>query len=468
MPNKSFFLFSNFKIYALITCVSVVTLILLIANPSYFSHDELQKYDHVSRYGFVHYFSSYVRLYQGDDFSTPVRPFSFFIQGMLALFMENYPLLVHLFAVLVHAIVACLLFALAIQFGANAMFAVIMAFAFIINPLAVFATGWSAALMDQWYILFGLLTLIYADRYVRKEQSVYLLFAVFIFSTLAMLSKETALVLPGLMVIIFFLKPDVLKTKRYWLALGVWVAPCILFMIYRLPALINSFGHPTVSAYAVSINDVPNNLLVYLAYPFLYTLTEAGNWISFDPIWIWSSLALHLCLVLCLAHLYGYKVFIIYCFLYLLFLAPVLLIPMKGAHYLYGSSIAISFAIAALIYQKGSAYFGFKLVGIASLLILIVHSVIIQVHIYSTGVCMHRALISTEALFLSQDNPQAIDFQVEPGAPEHVLQRIITGREQVGVWYPIKMNISKWGQKGVEGALNLTMNNKCIVTYKQP
>jgi hypothetical protein len=329
------------------------------------------------------------------------------------------------------------------------------------------ATGWSAALMDQWYILFGLLTLVYADRYVRSGKSAYLLFWIFTFSSLAMLSKETALILPGLMIIIFFIKPDVLKSKRYWFALTVWVIPVLLFMIYRLPALINSFGHPVVSSYAASINNIPDNLLVYLAYPFVFTLSEAATWTLISPLWIWCAIAFHICFVICVARVYGYKALLIYCFLYLLFLAPVLLISMKGSHYLYGSSIALSFGIAVLLHQKWLGHFVSKLVGTATLGLLIVHSIIIQKDIYKTGTCMSRAMTSTEALYLSHGHPQLIDFQIEPGAPAHVLLRMITGREQVGKFYPVKYKVSKWGQKRVESSLNLVMNNTCIL-YLQP
>jgi hypothetical protein len=463
MTNKSMFFSDNIKIYLLIVSLSVVMLSLLSANPGYFSHDELQRYDHVIRYGFVDYFDSYVRLYQSDTFGTPVRPFSFFIQGLLSLFMENYPVIVHLFAVLIHATVACFLFTLALQFGASTSFSLTMSLTFVINPLAMFAIGWSAALMDQWYVLFGLLTLMYADRYVRAEQRTYHLFLVLLFSTLAMLSKETALVLPGLMIVIWFAKPDLLKTKRYWLALAVWVTPVFLFMLYRLPALLNSFGNPTVSPYAASLTNIPDNLLVYLAYPFIYILTEAVTWSLINPLWLWFGLALHLCIIIGIARIYRYKAALIYCFLYLLFLAPVLLISTKGAHYLYGSSIALSFGITVLLHQKWSGHFGSKLIGISTLGLLIVHSIVIQHHIYNIGTCMNRAMTSTEALYLSRDYPKVIDFQVEPGAPEHVLRRMITGREQVGKWYPVKLKVSKWGEKRIESSLNLTMGTKCIV-----
>lgn len=467
MSNQSILFASSSKNFALIIGVSLVALVLLIANPGYFNHDELQRFDYLTRHGFKDYLIQHVRFYVGDEFGTPLRPFSFLIQGGLAFFMESYPVLVHLFAVLVHATVACLLFAVLFRFGASESLSLTIALVFVVNPLSIIATGWTAALMDQWYVLFGLITLIYADRYVRNEQNSHLLFGIFICSTLAMLSKETAVVLPGLMVCIWLVKPDTLRTKRYWLALVVWATPIVLFMIYRLPALIASFGISTVSVYKASISNVPDNLMVYLAYPFLFTLTDAENWIFIKPLWIWSALVLHLCLVLCLVRLYGYKAFLIYCVLYLLFLAPVLLIPMKGAHYLYGSSLALSMGIAALLHQKWPGRLGYKLVGIAGLVLLLLHSFILQGFVYSLGTCMNRAMTSTAALYLSHGRPQAVDFQAEPGAPEHVLYRINAGREQIGAWFPVKLTVSQWGENPPKNALPLAMNHQCLVYTKQ-
>ena len=109
----------NAKVFSIILAVTIVGMVLLVANPGYFSHDELQKYDHVIRYGFENYLQAYLPIHQTSAFGAPVRPVSFFIQGVLALFMERYPVLVHLSAVLIHAVVGFLLYVAVGRFTPN-------------------------------------------------------------------------------------------------------------------------------------------------------------------------------------------------------------------------------------------------------------------------------------------------------------------------------------------------------------
>lgn len=461
------FFFENYKNIFVIVAASLVALVLLIANPGYFSHDELQKLDHLTRYGFAHYVSQYLAIHQTESFGTPVRPFSFFVQGVLAFAMEGYPVLVHLFSVLTHAAVACLLYVVALRLGASKSLGLTTALIFVVNPLAILATGWSAALMDRWYVLFGLVALIYADRYVRSENRADLLLWVFIFSALAMLSKETAIVLPGLMLLIFMVEPAVLRNKRYWLALAAWVVPVFLFMGFRLSSLITSFGNPQVSAYKASITNVPDGLLVYMAYPFVFTLTEAINWVFVDWFWIFAAIGFHVCLVVSLVRIYGIRVGGVYCILYFMFLAPVLFIPIKAAHYLYGSSLVLSVAVAVLLHQKWSGLLGVKAVGVYGVILLVLHSFVLQGFVYSIGSCMERAMTSTEALYLTHGRPQSVDFQAEPGAPEHILHRINTGREQIGAWFPVHLSVSPWGQIPPVNSLSLAMNSQCLVYVRQ-
>jgi hypothetical protein len=100
-----------------ILLLTIVGMLLLVANPGYYSHDELQKLDHVEMHGFMHYMSSYVVLTQGEGFGTPVRPLAFFVQGVLALVMKDYPVIVHLVDVLSHGAVAVLIFFALLRFG---------------------------------------------------------------------------------------------------------------------------------------------------------------------------------------------------------------------------------------------------------------------------------------------------------------------------------------------------------------
>lgn len=449
--------------YVFIFAFSIVALVLLIANPGYFSHDELQKLDHIKELGLRNYLEAYVTLNQGSNFGIPVRPFSFLIQGVLACFMENYTVLVHLVAVLTHAMVGCLLYAVCKQFGAKRALALTIALIFVVNPLGTLATGWSAALMDRWYILFGLAAFICADKYIRGNSKSTNLFWVFLWSSLSILSKETAVILPALICITLFENVQLIKTKRFWQVVVVWCLPILLFMLYRLPALIASFGNPDVGAYKASLENVPEGVFVYFSYPFLTSTAEAGNWVFVSQTNMLAAIILHVFLCFSIARIHGVKSILFYLCGYFLFLAPVLLIPIRASHYLYGSSLVLSIGIGVLICQSWRSFPIPKLIGLGSLALLLVHSVVNQLFVYSVGQCMNTAMISTESAYASSSKPLHVDFQAEPGSTEYVLYRMAIGRNRIGNSYPLELSVSKWGEAPPESSLSLRMNDRCVV-----
>lgn len=458
---------SDLKNFLIIFAVALAGLGLLLANPGYFSHDELQKYDHVLRYGFESYIHAYVKLQQTAAFGSPVRPFSFFVQGVLALFMGQYPYLVHLIAVLTHAVVGCLLYVTVCRFTEKKHVALLASIIFVLNPLGMLATGWSAALMDRWYVLFGLAAFLCAEKYSRRESGSWLLPVwVFVWSLMAILSKETAMIMPGLLLLVLARDITLLKSKRFWLVAVAWALPIVLFLLYRLPSIIASFGAPAVSDYKASVTNIPAGLLVYSAYPFSFTLTEANNWVFLDSTQLMLAIAAHVLVVVFLWLKFGIKAPIIYGLMYFLFLAPVILIPIKGAHYMYGSSLVLSTALAAILCSRKGNYYVSRAFAVLGLAVLALHTLTLQNFVYNEGRCMSRVMISTEAMYIASGQPKAVDFQAEPGAANYVLYKINTGREQIGNAYPVKLSVSNWGDTPPAGALSLVMTPECLV-YKK-
>jgi hypothetical protein len=453
--------------YVIIIGFSIVSLILLIANPGYYSHDELQKLDHIYQFGLGNYFQNYVTVQVGDAFGTPVRPFSFAIQGILALFMENYPVIVHFFGVLSHALVASLLYTLILQFGGSRQFALISALVFVVNPMAILATGWSAALMDRLYILFGLIALLAADRYVRLGSKSIYLFIIFFAATLSILSKETALVTPFLISLILIAKFSLIKTKRFWIATGIWITPIFIFMLYRLPALINSFENPAVGAYKASFSNVAEGIWVYFSYPFLIPLTEAINWVFLEPYWLWFAITIHLLLMILLSLNHTIKYALFYFIFFFLFVSPVLLIPIKAAHYLYGSGLIFSVVIASLLLAKGKFEKISRFFGLSILIIILIHSYYLQGFVYKLGSCMNKVMIASEGIYYSYGKPDNVTFQAEPGAPEHVLHRLYTARNRIGNSFPIDLKVSNEAIEPESDRLLIIMNNECSLYVKE-
>lgn len=448
----------------LILVVTVLGMLLLVANPGYYSHDELQKLDHVERHGFLHYVSAYVVLTQGEGFGTPVRPISFFVQGLLALVMRDYPVIVHLVDVLTHGAVAVLVFFTLLRFGLSRTVSLGSACIFALNPMAVIAVGWPAALMDRWYVMFGIGALMAAESHVRGRSGVAGLGLVFILTLAAILSKETAIMLPGLMILFLLMDGLELRRRRFWLAGAAMTLPVVAYLLYRLPAIFASFGsNGSEGGYSASTANIADGLVVYLAYPFLVTLTEAVNWVFVSPVLIGAAVAAHIAIIAVLWSVIGWRFAVGYLFLYLLFLMPVLLIPIKGAHYLYASSIFFSIAVAWLVVKTASRFSPLRVFGSLILFLALAHTMVLQGFVYRLGSCMDTAMTGVEALHMSLGRPPILEMRAEPGAPEHVLHRFSTGRSKVGNSYPVKMTVLAQDAERLEGQPVLVMDQQCRI-----
>lgn len=447
-----------------ILVVTILGMLLLVANPGYYSHDELQKLDHVEKYGFLHYLSAYVVLAQGEGFGTPVRPVSFLVQGVLALVMRDYPVIVHLVDVFTHGAVAVLVFFTLLRFGFTRAVALGSACIFALNPMAVIAVGWPAALMDRWYVLFGIGALMFTESYVRGRSGIAALGLVFLLVLAAILSKETGIMLPGLMLLFVFTDASLITSRRFWQACAAMALPVITYLLYRLPAIVASFGGSgSGGGYSASASNISDGLQIYLAYPFLFTLTEAVNWVFVNPVLMGMAITGHLAIVTVLWSVKGWRVACGYLYFYLLFLVPLFFIPIKAAHYLYASSIFFSIAVAWLLVGPTSRNSLLRLFGSLVLALALSHTVVLQIFVYRLGRCMDTAMISLEAVHITMGRPPMLEIRAESGAPAHVLYRISTGRDKIGGSHPVQMTIVDWGAPKSEGHPVLGMNQQCRI-----
>jgi hypothetical protein len=443
--------------------LSVILLVVLISNPWYYSHDELQKLDHIYEHGMIDYIKSYVVIAQAESFAHPVRPFSFLVQGILALGMEQFPVLVHLFDVMTHAAAASLFYIVLYLLGVKRYLALTSAIIFLINPMTIIATGWSAALMDRWYVLFGLFAFLSATRYLNEKQCVGWLVCLFVCSSLAILSKETAIVLPGTLAIFVFIRPDVLKSRHFYFMSVVLSLPVIIYILFRMPAILRSFQVIDNSPYSTSVLNIPIGLVVYFAYPLLVTLTEASNWVFIDVYWIAIACIGHLIVPLMLWRQIGFFAAFGYLYLYLIFILPVLPLQIKSAHYLYGSALVFSFSLGYIFYNvcgnsfAKKAYTGFLAVS------LFAHSIYLQFFVYYIGSNMHNAMVGLESSYMALKSPRSLELRAEPGSPEHILHRFVTGRTRVGQNFRVEMKVVNWEDPLPSSMPVLAMDSACRV-----
>ena len=294
-------------VYASILLLCPLVFLLIVVNPGYFSHDEMQKIDHVRRHGLADYLQHYLRFFSAISLSFPLRPISFLWQGLVSLFAPYYTFVIHLLDVLMHGCVALLLFRMLRHISANRDFAWLAAVIFLISPLATYSVGWPAALMDRLYLLFTLICVGLAYRVLEGKGSAASMVLLAWFSACAILSKETALLMPGLMLFFVIQKFEYIRSPRFWAVTFAWLLPGILFFTYRIVALMSYVPPEGHNSYAMSLANVPAGLFVYFSYPFVVTLGEAGGWVLVDRQLLVLSALFHAVLIGLVGRKYGWR-----------------------------------------------------------------------------------------------------------------------------------------------------------------
>jgi hypothetical protein len=450
--------------YALIAAATLLLMLPVIAIPGYYSHDEWQKADHIARFGLADYMHTYVRIYAGDEFGVPVRPLSFAVLGLMAWWMPDHPFVVHLIDVLIHLGVVLLLYACVVRLTAKRGMALASALIFAASPLAIPSVVWAAALMDRLYVFWGLAAFLFTEPFIARRAGARALVPGVLCVAFAMLSKETAMVLPALLAAWAIATPSLRRERRLWIAAAAWSLPVIAFLLLRLPALAGTLAKSAASSYSVSPSNVPGSLLLYFAYPFVVPLAEAVNWVFVGKPLVVFAVALHAAVVAAIGRLWGWRYALAYVAMYVLCLAPVLIIPIHASHYLYGSGVAMAVGLAALLWPPGGVRTWAGGLAVAAIMAGLAHCAVYEAFAYRLGACMSRAADSAEAAYLSAGQPPALRFTAEPGAPAHVLHRLFTGRDQLlRPGPPVRFIIQPSSDAVPEGTVDLAFGPDCIV-----
>lgn len=447
---------------------ALVTSMLLVANPGYFSHDELQKLDAVHDLGLWNYIRAYVNFPDYNDFSIPVRPFSYLVQGLVAASGHNQPFMLHLADVLMHAGVGILVFIGVSRVTGKRNLAWLTALIFLVSPNASFAVGWSAALMDRLFTFFGLVSCLAAYQYVSRGGAVGSLVLLLVGAILSVCSKESGIVFPALILGYLLVSPGYLKNKKFWVALGVWSIPSIAMLVYRSAPLLHSMAGED-AAYSVDFSIIPVNLLVYVAYPFLADLTESYTWTYLvSQAELVAAFAAHIILTIMLWRKFSLKVALAYDVVYLLFLLPVISLTFTASHYLYASSIPLSLAMAALLATGGNG----KLQGIVPrgfvvllLAVATVHNFRVQNYLYDIGTCSKTTIASATSVYLSLGAPEEMTIVADIHSAAQVPMRIFHDRDRLGEYRPVRITTLNWNDP--DAGLYKTRFNVACEVYRE-
>ena len=456
---------SNMLAMLVLTGFALLTSMLLLSNPGYFSHDELQKLDVVNDLGLWKFIQAYVNFPDFNDFAIPVRPFSYLVQGLVAASSTNQPFVLHLADVLMHAGAGVLVFIGLFRVTENRNLAWVAALVFLVSPHTTFAVGWSAALMDRLYTLFGLISCMAAFSYVSKKGGAGTLWLLLASAALSVSSKETGIVFPALILGYLFVSVSYLNNRKFWIAFGVWSLPSIAMLAYRARPLLNSIGGME-SDYTVDFMSIPSNLFVYVAYPFVPSLNESYAWqyLASQSDMVWAFIA-HLILTILLWRKFSLKVALAYDAAYLLFLLPVATLSGTAPHYLYASGVPFSIAIAALLVLNGRKVSRIARAYVLVLLtIAIVHTFKVQAYIYDNGECSITTIASATSVYLSLNAPYEMTIVAEKYSSAQIPMRIFHDRDRLGEYRPVKIKTLNWNHPDAD--LHFIKFNKDCVVYK--
>jgi hypothetical protein len=450
---------------------------IILAAPGFYANDEWQKFDHLRLHGFEDFVRAYGTLRPGPEFGYPVRPLGFMQQGAAALWMQSAPWAAHLVGVVNHALVVLTFVWVLRRAGVAGATAGLAGVFFVLSPLTTMATGWLAASFDQLYILF----LLFAAAAIVKlppagltpARAAWLLLA----TAAALLAKETAVVAPGVVLLIAFAmrsaNPAGFSWRPYGAAFVITLLPVVAYLIFRAPAITASLAGHTDAAYTPDARNATYNAWRFFAFPFRVKLVEMSAAVFRSP---WQPLlaaAAHLLLIAAVRRLFGARFAWAYVAGYFVFLLPVLMLPNPGAHCLYGAALAMSLALAATLAQSLSTRrFGLAALILAGAGALLAHNVAIQRHLHAVGQCQSRFLASVDTLLASSPGGMVVIPEPHAAAFMRIAIRAVSAREVYEVNGRSLVAFDAPDQQvdapPVNGALRVSMSAACVLRPDVP
>jgi hypothetical protein len=396
-----------------LAAVALLLNVVLIATPGYFSHDEL---DHgtvavrrsLSQIEWPRWFA-----FGGFHY----RPLTFTLWLFASHYLFEVPRAMHALVVVLHVVNALLVYELVLR-STTRNVAIASCLIFSAFPTAAVTVGWVATMADELFVSFTLLALLIALANPRGARYG----AFLVCCVLGFMSKEHFIVLPAVLVVLALLR----RRAQEPVLVAIAGALSALYLVLRAGGLAS---HPTAS-YTPAWSNLPGNLLVYFVYPFDWRHFEAVHTIpsQFQP---WTALIvpalLQLALIGVLARRAGVRVALLGSALFIVLLAPVLLIGGVYGHYLYATTPLFAVALGWLLVGQ-RARWG-RLVAVALLGVGLLHSANIQLSYYRTGVIQTRMLSSFYSALKSvapgdRGRPIVVINRVEN---HYILQRALHG-----------------------------------------
>lgn len=245
---------------------------LLVANPGYFSHDELQWGARAD----VANWRDLPWVAWTDVGTFQWRPLTFNLWLLVSHASFGWPQAMHLAWVAMGSAIALALGALLLRLGASAAVARGAALLFALGPYAAYVHGWVGTLADLLWVgaALGLAHSLVSLR-ARGAAPVGAAAVAFAFTALGLLAKEAALAIPALLGLAWLLR----RGRPVGLAavIGSGVA-ALVYLALRLDTLM---APAEATTYAISPGSAPRNWATYWLFPLRPAAFEAtGTWFA--------------------------------------------------------------------------------------------------------------------------------------------------------------------------------------------
>lgn len=180
----------------------------------------------------------------GGSFYRPILRLSFMIDAQ---FGENNVIFVsHFSNILLHIISVCLLFYLLLMFAVTKNVALVLSLIFAIHPLTAHTVSWIPGRNDSLLAINVLGSVIFFLDFLKRQKRKSYIFHL-LFFVLALLTKETAIVLPAIYCIylIIFHNIEQIKNnyKKYLLYICIWGEILFFWFIARYAVLQHFLGN---------------------------------------------------------------------------------------------------------------------------------------------------------------------------------------------------------------------------------
>lgn len=242
---------------------------LLIFNPGYLSHDELQ-WGYFATKANGGFFADGL---WGDLHAFQYRPLTFSLWMVLSRHLFEHPYAFHAVLVGWGAVNAGLLAVLLRRKGVSFTAAGLAALVFAVGPYAAHTHGWVGTIADLIWVGCALQIALLIQGGVRLSLALPVVSAL---SVIALFAKESAIVLPALAALAWWFSG---REKRWAWAFAATAVPVAIYLAVRLKSILFASGE-TGSIYQWSLLNIPVRWFEYQVFPMMTGRLGAGDFLS--------------------------------------------------------------------------------------------------------------------------------------------------------------------------------------------